>query len=311
MTRAASWLALLAVYAAAQLALDAGDRDLQAPRLVELLGDAIGDDGTRLVLAAVTAAAFGAAAALARVWVPDPWATRAALVAAVSPAGLALSASSAAPAAALLAAGTLLALRTRDHPTRGRALGGAACLALAPWFGTAFAAPAALVLAALVYWTYRRGRRLYAFLALECGGATAVTLAGVAVSRATAPSRGAQGVLETIWFAPATVLVAATLVLLARSRREHVSRAIPARRDAEVGAGLTSLALLLLVVAATIEPVAPEAGVPLAGALTAWSMRVFPRAGAVAAVATLGLSVAVAVALAVGSAERWIAVGLF
>lgn len=311
MTRAASWLALLAVYAVAQLALGAGDRDLQSPRLVELVRDAVGEDGARLVLAAAAAGAFAAAAALARVWVPEPWATRAVLVAAVSPAGFALSASSAAPAAALLGAGTLLALRTRDHPTRARTLGGGACLALAPWFGTAFAAPAAVALAALVHWTYRRGRRLYAFLALECAGATAVVLAGVELSRATAPTRGAQGVLETIWFAPVTVLGAATLLLLARSRRERVSRAIPARRDAEVGAAVTALALLVLLAAAAIEPVAPEAGVPAAGALAAWAMRAFPRAAAVAAVATVGLSGGLAVALATGAADRWIAVGLF
>ena len=311
MTRAAPWLAVLAAYAVALLTLDAADPALQAPRLIETLEDAAGRDATRIALAATAALAFGLAAALARTWVPEPWAGRAALLAALSPAAFALSQSTAAPAAALLTAGTLLALRARDHPTRGRALGGAACLALAPWFGTGFAAPAAVALLALVYWTYRRGRRLYAFLALEFAGATVVTLAGVTVSERAGPTGGVAGVLEILWFAPVLILSAATAYLLLRSRRERVSRAIPARRDAEVGAALTGLVVVALAVTAAVEPIGPEAAVPLAGALAAWALRVLPRTGAALGVATLALTAWVAVALAGGDAARWIATTLF
>jgi hypothetical protein len=308
--RAAPWLALLAAYVAALLLLDPGDASVQAPRLLDAIEDGAGRDATRVALAATTVVAFALAATLGRTWVPDPWAGRAVLLGALSPAGFALSVSTAAPPAALLAAGLLLAIRTREHPTRGRALGGAACLALAPWFGPAFAVPAVPALAALVYWTYRRGRRLYAFLALEFAGASVVTLVGVAVSEDAGPSPGVDGVLEILLYAPVLALTIPTAVLLVRSRRERVSRAIPARRDAEVAAGLTGVVLIALAVAAALASIGPEAGVPIAAALAAWALRAFPRTGALLGAATLALTVWVGVALATGDAGRWLAPGI-
>lgn len=302
MARGAPWLALFGVYAAAALLLDAGDTARQAPRLLEELRDTPRD----MVLAALTTVAFAVAAALARRWAPDPWAARAVAIAAVSPAGFALSTSAAAPAAALLAAGTLGAVLARDHPTRLRALGGAACLALAPWFGVAFAAPAAPVLAALVYWSYRRGRRLYAFLGLEFAGASAVTLGGVDTSLAVGPAAGVGGVAAVLVGAPVLALCALTAFGLARSRREKLSRAIPAWRDAEVAAGLTGAAVLALAAVAVLEPVGPEAGVPLAGALGAWGLRAFPRAGAALAVLSLAATAAVVVLIALGERSGWL-----
>jgi len=300
--RGAPWLVLFAAYAAAALLLGADDPERQAPRLLDTLDGEARD----VVLAAFATVAFAFAAVLARRWAPDPWAARAVGLAAISPAGFALSTSAAAPVAALLAAGTLGAVLVRDHPTRLRALGGAACLALTPWMGVAFGAPAAPVLAALAYWTYRRGRRLYAFLALEFAGATVVTLAGVDTSVAVGPAAGVDGVVAVLAGAPILALCALTAFGLARSRREKLARAIPAWREAEVAAGLTGIAVVVLAVTAVIEPVGPEAGVPLAGALGAWGLRAFPRAGAALGILTLAFTIFTTVTIAVGERVGWL-----
>ena len=300
--RAAGWLFVGALYAAAQLALDPEVPAVQAPRLLEELGP----DVRVIVLAACAAVAFAAAAALARQAVPDPWAWRAAVVVALSPAGFELAGSNAAVPAALLAAGLLGALRARDHPTRLRTLGGAACLALAPWFGLAYAAPACGVLLALAYWSYRRGRRLYAFLALEFAGASAVTLGGVEVSRAVGPAPGIERVGELLAGAPLLALGLVSLGLVVRAHRERLARAIPAWHDAEVAVALTALAVGATVLAALLEPVGPEAALPAAAALTALALRGVPRLGALFAAVTLGLTVWRAVALVAGDAGRWL-----
>jgi hypothetical protein len=304
--RAAPWLALLAVYVAALLALDPGGAGLQSPRLLELLPGGVGGDLARLLCAAAAAGACAAAASAARQWVPEPWATRTVLMGGLSPAGLALAADTSAVPALLLTAGLALALRAREHPTRPRVLGGAGCLALAPWFGTAYAAPAAAVLLALVAWTFRRGHRLDALLALELAGATVVALAGVTVSRSAGAAPGPDGILAAAAQAPAALLALPALVLLARSRRSGVSRAVPARRDAEVGAALTAVAVGALAAAAAVAPIGPEAGVPLAAALGAWAARALPAAGLLAALATAALTTTALVALAAGDAAGWL-----
>jgi hypothetical protein len=303
------WLAVLALYVAAALTLGAWDPSPQTPFLLQRLRDDGGRELTAVVLSVPAVLAFAFAAALARRWVPDPWATRGALIAAVSPLGFALT-SGARPdacAAALLTGGVLLALRTRDRPTRGQTLGSAACLSLAPWFGIAYAIPAAPALLALVSWASRRGARLWAFLSLEFAGATAVALAGIDKPEGRRASDGPLDVLtHVLRWAPALLLAFAGAYLLLRSRRERVSRAIPARRDAEVAAALVGAMILGMWGVAAFGPVGAGAGVPFAAAYIAWGLRRFPRVGAGLALATVFLSVYMAVALASGDAGGWL-----
>ena len=259
------WLALAVLYVAAALTLDAWDPAPQTPFALQRLRDDGGRELTAAVLAVPAALSFAFAAALARRWVPDPWATRGTLLVALSPLGFALT-SGARPdafAAALLTGGVLLALRARDQPTRENTLGGAACLALAPWFGVAYAFAAAPALLALVSWTARRGRRLWAFLELEIAGATAVVLAGIDHPEGHRASDGPLDVLgDVLLWAPILALAFAGAYLLLRSRHEHVSRAIPARRDAEVAAALVGSLILALWAVAAFGPVGAGAGIP-------------------------------------------------
>lgn len=300
--RAAGWLLLGALYAAAHLAFDPVVPAVQQPRVL----DPLDRDATIVVLAACAALAFALGAALARRMVPDPWAWRAAVVAALSPAGFELAGSTAAPPAVLLTAGLLGALRTRDHPTRLRTLGGAGCLAVTPWFGLAFALPAGGVLLALAYWSYRRGRRLYAFLALEFGGASAVSLGGFEASEGVGATPGAERIGELLLGAPVLFLGVASVAVVVRTRRDRLSRAIPAWRDAELAVGLIALAIGAVALVALVEPVGPEAAVPVAAALTALAWRGFPRAGAALAAVTLGLTVWRLVVLAGNPADTWL-----
>ena len=127
----------------------------------------------------------------------------------------------------------------RDEAARGRSLGGAACLALAPWFGLVYALAAVPTLVALVMWTSRRKRPLLAFLAVEVGAASAVALAGVAQPDARTEVDPLGVLVDVLGGAPILALAFVGAALLVRSRVERVSRAIPARRDAEVAAALT------------------------------------------------------------------------
>ncbi len=303
------WLAVLALYVIAALTLEAWDPAPQTPQLLERLRAEGGRELTAVVLAVPAALSFAFAAALARRWVPDPWATRGTLLVALSPLGFALT-SGARPdacAAALLTGGAVLALGARDHPTRGNTLGAAACLSLTPWFGVAYAFAAVPALLALVSWTARRGRRLWAFLELEIAGATAVVLAGIEHPRGARTGDGPLDVLGGVLrWAPVLALAFAGAYLLLRSRREHVSRAIPQRRDAEVAAALAGLLILVVWGVAAFGPVGAGAGVPLAAAYAAWGLRRFPVAGAGLAVATLALTAWMAVALASGKADGWL-----
>lgn len=300
--RAAGWLFVGALFAVAHLGLDPFVGVVQESRLL----GAPDRDSTIVVHAACAALAFALAAALARRTVPDPWAWRAAVAVALSPAGFELAGSTAAPAAALLTAGLLGALKTRDHPTRVRTLGGAACLVLTPWFGLGFALPAGGVLLALAYWSYRRGRRLYAFLALEFGGASAVILGGVEVSEGVGATPGPERIAELALGAPVLMLGLASLAIVVRTRRDRLSRAIPAWRDAELGVALTLLAVGAVALAALLEPAGPEAAVPAAAALTGLAWRGFPKLAAVLAAFTLGLTVWRLIVLVGHPADTWL-----
>lgn len=302
------WLGVLVLYVVAGLTLGAWDPSPQTPFLLQRLRDDGGRELTAVVLAVPAALAFALAAAIARRWVPEPWATRGVLAVAVSPLGFALTSGARpdAPAAALLAGGVVLALRARDHATRPRVMGAAACLALAPWFGLVYAIAALPPFAALESWALRRGRPLLAFLALEVAAATAVAIAGVDRPRGQRAADGPPEVLSDVLRAcPFLVLAFAGGYLLVRSRRERVSRAIPARRDAEVAAALVGATVLIVWAVASFGPVGPGAGVPLAAALGAWGLRRFPRAGALLALVTVALTAYIGVRLATGDAAGW------
>ncbi len=310
---AAPWLAVVAVYSAAVLVLGASDPAPQVPALLEGLRDAAGTRAVELVLAAAMALAFGLGAALARRWVPDPWATRGVLAVALSPLGFAASAGvgGGAIAAALLAGGLLLALRVRDQPSRPSALGAAACLALVPWFGLASAAAAVPVLGALVNWSYRRGRPLLGLLELEIAGASVVALLGAEQPGGRARPGTFAGLLVdrgagVLRWAPVLALAFLGAYLLVRSRQERLSRAIPARRDAELAAALTGLALLGATGAAAFGAVAAAPGLPLAGALAAWGLRRAPRLGALLGLLTLAGTAWVAVQLGTNTVASWL-----
>lgn len=286
--RVLPWLAMLAAYVAVALLVGPGEAPPQVPLLLQRLRDETSPDVAAVILCGPAALAFALAAALARRWVPDPWATRSVFLTALSTVAFGLSgrAGPDAPAAALLLGGLLLALRTRDAATRRRTLGGAACLALAPWFGLPYALAAVPALAALVMWTWRQRRPLLAFLAVEIGGASAVALAGV--KQPVADGRGDLALLLT---APILLLAPVGVLLLVRSRRAHLSRAIPARRDAEVAAGLTTIMAAALWAGAAVGPIGPGAGVPFAAALGAWGLQRAPIPGYALGLLTVVLSV--------------------
>jgi hypothetical protein len=262
--------------------------------------------------AALLALAFVLAVGLARRLVPDPWATRAVLVAGLSPPALA-GATTVGPApagAALLTAAVLLALRVRDDPRLGPAGRAAALIALLPWLAVRLLAPGVVIVVALGRWLRRRERGLTGLVAFEIILTSAVVLItvnerlfGGLVPSAVRPDEapgGAAGVHDAgellarvprllgvlidrdaglLRWAPFLALAGVSLALLVRSRRDRVARALPQRIDVEVTA-----VLLAAVVAAGLAAAALAAP-RLQGA---WLVRgdvlaVLPVAGALAA----------------------------
>ena len=232
---------------------------LGGPRCVEVL------------CAGLLALAFALSAALARRLVPDPWATRAALVAGLSPPALA-GATTIAPAsaaAALVTGAALLALRVRDDPRLGAAARAAGLVALLPWLGVRFLAPGGVVLVALARWLRRRQRGVTGLVAVEVLLSSAVALISVnerlfgglvpsAAEPGAAPG-GAAGVEDAaellgrvpallgalvgrdaglLRWAPVLALAGVSLWLLARSRRDRVALALPERIQVEVSTTL-------------------------------------------------------------------------
>jgi hypothetical protein len=221
-----------------------------------------------LLLAALAAVAFVLAAALARRIVPEPWATGAALVAALSPPALAASTTIAPDAVAgtVLAGAALLALRVREQPRLRSAFWCAVLVAALPWLGAKFAAPAAIVALAAARWLRRRQRGLAGFVALEVVIFSVVLYITVddrlyggpfpAALLSDPGATGASGVgahlaraprLLGLWidrdvgllrWAPFGALAFVALWLLARSRRERLAVALSGQVDVEVTAGL-------------------------------------------------------------------------
>jgi hypothetical protein len=251
---------------------------LAAPAYV--IGGAL---AVRLWLAALAALGFVLAAALARRLVPEPWATRAALVVGLSPpaVGAATQIAPAAVGATCLAGAALLTLKAREAPRRGTAFFGAALVAALPWLATELVAPAVVCAVALARWLRRRQRGLAGFIALEValtsavvyitisdrlfggltphdvarGGATGAS--GLAEHLERAPRLatawvGEQGVL--LW-TPFIALAGVALLRLARLRRERLSVALPGHVDVEVAAMF--YALIVLAVSLTAAFAAP------------------------------------------------------
>jgi len=284
-----------------------------------------GPSGVQLELAALAALAFCLAAALGRALVPEPWATRAALVCGLSPPalGAATAISPEAAGAAALAATALLALRVRAAPQPATAFWTAALAAALPWLAAALIAPAFVVAGAVARWL-RRGTT--AFVALEVALTSAVVYITVndrlfggltpgAVARGGATGAHDAGDVLARWprvarvwldphhglfvWLPFALLAVLAIGLLWRSRHERLAVAVDDQGDVEAAAGFFALIVLAVVVTAIVlAPSLDGSGrawwharhlvpaLPFVAALAAWGLRFAPRVGAVLAAAT-------------------------
>ncbi len=287
-----------------------------------------GPRAVELELAAIAALAFVLAASLARRLVPEPWASAGALLVGLAPPALAYGSAvdPALGAGALLAGAALCALSLRERVRPAAALGGAAMLAALPWLGPQLVVPALPVAVVLVRWTLRARRRTIALLAGELLLASLVFygslddalyggLTPFAAARGAGPATGADfplgyagraGRLLAVWldrdagllrWAPVLGLAFLGAWLLWRSRRAHLARAVPARVEVEIAAGLVlSVCAGVLLVAAFAAPALRGPwfpgrqlvpALPCAAALAGWGLRHAPRVGAALGALTL------------------------
>jgi hypothetical protein len=286
-----------------------------------------GATAVELFLAGLAALAFVLAAALARRVVPDPWATWAAVLAALSPPALA-QATAVAPALAaglLLVAAALCALRVRERPLMRNAFGGGLALALLPWLDPWLLIPAAPVAFLLARWTARRGRTVVALGSLEIqlaslvfyvslnerlyGGFTPLavadqpatgtsSLAGYAERLPRLAGAGLEREAGLLRWAPVVALALLGAWLLWRSRRVRLAKLVAEQRDAEHAAFLAlAVCAAQLVAAAFTTPSLAGLGaglvpaLPCAVAPMAWGLRHAPVAGWVLGALTLVSSV--------------------
>lgn len=237
-------------------------------------------------MAALSALAFVLAVALARRLVPDPWATAAPVIVALSPPALAYSTAlyPETAAAAALAGACLLALRARERPRVRTAAAAAGCLAVLPWLGLKYLPVAAAVGCVLVAWMLRRHRGFAALVAAEVAFTSLVTYVSFndAVYSGLTPFSALSGGAEAtgartagdyagrldhvtgVWmdrdagllrWAPFLALAFVAAWLLWRSRRERIARAVPAQGEIDAAGGLLCLAVLAqLVTAALLAP---------------------------------------------------------
>ena len=306
---------------------------LGGPRAVELL------------LAAVMALAFTVAGALARVVVPDPWATRGVAVVGLSPPAVASATAIGADgvAALLLAVAVLFASRTREEARVPTAAACALALAGLPWLSPAYVVAGLPVAAMLIHWTLRQRRRLAALVAVEVLSTSLiayVTVNGVLYGGLTPLAADVGNVLSpdlpalsgyveriprlaALWldrdvgiarWAPILVLSLYGVWLLWRSHRDSLSRALPARREAEAVAALAVAACAGQVVIATLltaDFYATFPGrhlmavAPLAAVLVAWASRHLPRLSFVLAALTVLTTAWLLVQLRTGAIPAW------
>jgi hypothetical protein len=287
-----------------------------------------GADAVELLLAAIAALGFVLAALLARRIVPEPYASTGAVLTGLTAPAIAHSTAVYPELAAgtLLVGAALCAVSVREAPRVGFAIGGAAMLAVLPWLGLKYAAPALPVAVALAHWTMRAGRRLLGIVAAELIVGSLVIYASLnerlydgptphsAGPPGTSPT-GAESAIDyleraprlvELWldrddgllrWAPVLALVFFAAWLLWRSRREYLARALPERATAEAAAGLAlAICGAQLLVAAFAAPSTHgewfpgrqlAASLPAAAALCAWGLRHAPRPGA--ALGALGL----------------------
>ena len=298
-----------------------------------------GVTAVKLWLALLMALAFTCAALLARRLVPEPWATRAALIAGLSPPAIAASTAlrPEAPVAAALAGAAVLALVVRDRPRSSTAFWAALLLATVPWLGLTGVLPAIVIALALARWLRRRHRGLSGFVALEVvltsavvfitindrlyGGLTpysgraasgsATGLGGIG-DLAGRVGRLAELLAELVLWAPFALMAFAALWLLWRSRRERLVAISSEQVHIEVAAGFFALACAAQVaVAVFLVPSLDGAWfdtrflvpvLPLGTALAAWGLRRLPRVGAALGTLTVALGVWLLVASVLGDA---------
>jgi hypothetical protein len=277
-----------------------------------------------LFVAALIALGFVLAAQLARALVPEPWATRAALVGGLSPAAVGASTTIGPElvGGALLAGAALMALRVRAWPRFAPTFGAALLIAALPWLALKLVLPAAVVALSLAHWLRRRNRGLAGFTALEIvlvsgvvyitvndrlfGGLTPYAANGDAdpLGPASILDRVSRvaGVFLDPWsgvllWAPFGVLALVAVWLLVRSHRERLSVLVADQVDVESSALLLALicgAVLLVAIVASPSLDGPWyaardtlPALPCGAALCAWGYRRFPRAGNALALVTL------------------------
>jgi hypothetical protein len=286
-----------------------------------------------LFVAALIALGFVAAAALARVLAPEPWATRAALVGGLSPAvvGASTTIGPELVGGALLAMAAALALRVRVWPRAVPTFGAALLVAVLPWLALKLVLPAAVVALSVWWWLRRRNRGIAGFTAVEIvlvSGVVYITvndrlfggLTPYAANGDANPLGGASvldrvtrlaGVFVDPWsgvllWAPFGALALVAVWLLVRSYRDHLSLIAFDQVDVESSSLLLVLicgAVLLVAVVASPSLDGPWyaardclPALPCGAALCAWGYRHFPRIGNALAVVTLAGTVALLVA---------------
>jgi hypothetical protein len=286
-----------------------------------------------LFVAALIALGFVAAAFLARVLAPEPWATRAAVVGGLSPAAVGASTTIGPElvGGALLAIAAVLALRVRTWPRVGPAFGAALLVAALPWLALKLVLPATVVALSLWWWLRRRNRGIAGFTALEVvlvsgviyitvndrlfGGLTPYAANGDAhpLGHASILDRVTRlaGVFADPWsgvllWAPFGVLALVSVWLLVRSHRERLSLVAYDQVDVESSSLLLTLicgAVFLVAVVASPSLDGPWyaardclPALPCGAALCAWGYRRFPRLGNALALVTLAGTVALLVA---------------
>ena len=285
-----------------------------------------GPVGAELLVAALLALGFVAAAALARRLVPDPWATGACIVSGLSPPALGWSTAIAPDpvAAAAIAIAAVFAMRVRAAPAPRRAVGAAIAIGALPWLSVKFLPAAIVLVAVLARWLRRRQRGLAAFVSLEVvliSGVFLLTVNGrlykgfspyVAVPGEATGADSASDYLERlgrfvtaffdpdigflVW-APFGVLTFLSILLVVRLIRERVAVALPDVVHVEVSAALlVALCVGQGLVAVLLTPSLEEPAfpgrelipvLPVAAALCSLALRHVPRAGGALALATL------------------------
>ena len=304
-----------------------------------------GPRAVELFLAAATALAFTAGAALARIVVPDPWATRGLALIGVSPPAVA-QATTIGPdpsAALLLVVAVLFAARTREDASVGSAAACALALAGLPWLSPEYVVAGLPVAGMLIHCSLRQRRRLAALVAVEILSTSLIAytaLNGILYGGLTPLSADVDHLLwpelatldgyverisrvAALWldrdigmarWAPIVVLSLFGAWLLWRSRRTLLSRALPERREAEALAALAVAACAgQLVMAALLSSDLYDtfpgrhllAAAPLAGILVAWASRHLPRLSAILGALTVLATAWLLVELRTGSIQAW------